>query len=309
MDTLDLVERVLKKFGDGMDIAELVARMSLTGELTSKATNLKKTVSVLIYRDIKLKGEASRFCIPTRGKFALRQVAAEPVAAPKPQSEPNDIGYFYILVNDSFSNTWVKILTSYKPIAPDGDEINDPSVPLPYAVFSAYKTRRFTSARTAFFGLLIEDEKKVAQEPHEGFFRVCATRAHQLMASVAESFGESDGIYVAALQSRKFELRNPHPPPADGSTEIYVGNLPYDMTDSGLVELFSPHGDVTEARVVVNRFNGKSKGFGFVRMKERSAAESACAALNGRTFGDRAIRVNIAKNVTKDPSAWSAGAE
>ena len=120
MDTLDLVERVLKKFGDGMDIAELVARMSLTGELTSKATNLKKTVSVLIYRDIKLKGEASRFCIPTRGKFALRQFAAEPVAAPKPQFEPNDIGYFYILVNDSFSNTWVKILTSYKPIAPDG---------------------------------------------------------------------------------------------------------------------------------------------------------------------------------------------
>ena len=60
---------------------------------------------------------------------------------------------------------------------------------------------------------------------------------------------------------------------------------------------------------MVNRFNGKSKGFGFVRMKERSAAESACAALNGRTFGDRAIRVNIAKNVTKDPSAWSAGAE
>ena len=229
MDTLDVVERVLKKFGDGMDIAELVARMSLTGELTSKATNLKKTVSVLIYRDIKLKGEASRFCIPTRGKFALRRVAEEPVAAPKPQSEPNDIGYFYILVNDSFSNAWVKILTSYKPIAPDGDEINDPSVPLPYVVFSAYKTRRFTS-------------------------------------------------------------------------EIYVGNLPYDMTDSGLVELFSPRGDVTEARVVVNRFNGKSKGFGFVRMKERSAAESACSALNGQTFGDRAIRVNIAKNVTKDPA-------
>ena len=57
MDTLDLVERVLKKFGDGMDIAELVARMSLTGELTSKATNLKKTVSVLIYHYIKIKGK------------------------------------------------------------------------------------------------------------------------------------------------------------------------------------------------------------------------------------------------------------
>lgn len=300
MSTLDCIEVILRKTGVAMSVAELLPLMRESGEWTCDNSKPENSIRTQINVDIARKGEKSRFCRPKRGRFALRTSASE--SAPTPVSQPakrpaDDLGFFYILVNASFAGKWVKVLTSYKPIAPDGDEINDPAVPLSYEVFSAYKTHRFSSVRTALFGLLIGEEKNVGVEPHDGFFRVCPTRAHQLMASVAESFGETQGIYVATAKPKEFELRKPHPPPADGSTEIYVGNLSYVTTEDELKDAFSKYGAVTSVRIVTNRFNGKSKGFGFVRMRERSDAERACSALCGQEIGGRKLKANIAKNV------------
>ena len=81
-----------------------------------------------------------------------------------------------------------------------------------------------------------------------------------------------------------------------GSVEIYVGNLSYDLTDEELKKLFAEYGEVSSARIVLNRFNGKSKGFGCVVMPNRSEAEKAIAAYSEKEFMGRKMRVNEAKN-------------
>ncbi len=74
--------------------------------------------------------------------------------------------------------------------------------------------------------------------------------------------------------------------------DIYVGNLAYKTTDDDLRALFEAHGEVTSARVVSDRISGQSKGFGFVEMPDREAAQKAIDAINGEDFQGRKLRVN-----------------
>ena len=98
-------------------------------------------------------------------------------------------------------------------------------------------------------------------------------------------------------EEKPFEKRKPHPAPADGSVEIYVGNLSYDMTEDQLREAFAAYGTVNSARLITNKFNGKSKGFGFVQMPNRAEAEKAVAALNEKEIMGRKMKCNEAKNL------------
>ena len=98
-------------------------------------------------------------------------------------------------------------------------------------------------------------------------------------------------------EEKPFEKRTPHPAPADGSVEIYVGNLSYDMTEAQLRKEFEAYGKVNSARLITNRFNGKSKGYGFVQMPVREEAEKAVAALNDKDIMGRKMRCNEAKNL------------
>ena len=92
---------------------------------------------------------------------------------------------------------------------------------------------------------------------------------------------------------RPVETRVPIPA---GSVEIYVGNLSYDLTEAQLRMEFEAFGKVDTARVVTNRFNGRSKGFGFVVMPNRPEAEAAITAMNDKEILGRKMRVNEAKN-------------
>ena len=98
-------------------------------------------------------------------------------------------------------------------------------------------------------------------------------------------------------EEKPFEKRKPHPAPADGSVEIYVGNLSYDMTEDQLRETFAAYGKVNSARLITNKYNGKSKGFGFVQMPVRAEAEKAVAALNDKDIMGRKMKCNEAKNL------------
>jgi RNA recognition motif-containing protein len=77
------------------------------------------------------------------------------------------------------------------------------------------------------------------------------------------------------------------------SKKLYVGNLSFDATDAELSELFSPHGQVQSAQIVMDRDTGRSRGFGFVEMSE--GADAAITALNGQEFKGRNLTVNEAK--------------
>jgi hypothetical protein len=85
-----------------------------------------------------------------------------------------------------------------------------------------------------------------------------------------------------------------------GSVEIYAGNLSYDLTEEGLRKEFEAFGTVASARVVVNHFNNRAKGFGFVVMPNRAEAEKAIAALNDKDVLGRKMRVNEARNTIKE---------
>jgi len=98
-------------------------------------------------------------------------------------------------------------------------------------------------------------------------------------------------------EDKPFEKRKPHPAPADGSIEIYVGNLSYDMTEDQLRKEFEAYGTVGSARLITNRYNGKSKGFGFVQMPNREEADKAVAALNDKDILGRKMKCNEAKNL------------
>lgn len=76
--------------------------------------------------------------------------------------------------------------------------------------------------------------------------------------------------------------------------KIYVGNLSYTVNDTSLRGLFEPYGSVESARVISDRDTGSSKGFGFVEMSDADA-KKAIAALNGREFEGRNLRVNEAR--------------
>jgi RNA recognition motif-containing protein len=76
------------------------------------------------------------------------------------------------------------------------------------------------------------------------------------------------------------------------SIRLYVGNLPYSVTDEQLATLFAPYGEVTLAQVVTEPGGGRSRGFGFVDMIDEAAAQTAIGNIGGTTLGDRILRVH-----------------
>ncbi|MCU7944608.1 MAG: RNA-binding protein [Candidatus Thiodiazotropha sp. (ex Cardiolucina cf. quadrata)] len=86
---------------------------------------------------------------------------------------------------------------------------------------------------------------------------------------------------------------------------IYVGNLPWSVKDDELRQLFTEFGDVSSANVIMDKFSGRSRGFGFVEMPDASAAENAIKALNEKEVGGRNLRVNEAKPREERPQRRS----
>ena len=77
--------------------------------------------------------------------------------------------------------------------------------------------------------------------------------------------------------------------------KIYVGGLPYSVTDGQLLTLFQAHGTVESANVVTDRYTDRSRGFGFVEMGTQEEAEKAIQALNGTELEGRTLTVNVSK--------------
>ena len=83
---------------------------------------------------------------------------------------------------------------------------------------------------------------------------------------------------------------------------IYVANLSFAVQDEDLREFFTPYGEVTSAKVIMDKVSGRSRGFGFVEMSDDEAARKAIAELDGATVEGRAIKVNEAKPKEDKPS-------
>ena len=84
------------------------------------------------------------------------------------------------------------------------------------------------------------------------------------------------------------------------SKKLFVGSLSFEITDSELEDLFKQYGEVLSARVIVDKYTSRSRGFGFVEMNSDSSAQSAIDGLNGTEVRGRAINVSIAKEKSDD---------
>lgn len=87
---------------------------------------------------------------------------------------------------------------------------------------------------------------------------------------------------------------------------IYIGNLPWKVTDDELRDLFAQYGEVQSASVVNDRETGRSRGFGFVEM-EPANADKAISELDGQDFGGRSLRVNEAQARRGGPGGPGGG--
>ncbi len=84
---------------------------------------------------------------------------------------------------------------------------------------------------------------------------------------------------------------------------IYVGQLPYSVTENELKELFSEFGEIESVNLIMDRFSGRPKGFGFIDMPNNSEADTAIKALNKSMFNGREIKVNQVQKQKKDKRA------
>lgn len=76
---------------------------------------------------------------------------------------------------------------------------------------------------------------------------------------------------------------------------IYIGNLPFNMGEEDLREIFEEYGEVSSAKIVMDKLTGRSKGFGFVEMDDDSSANKAIEELNNAEVSGRNIKVNESK--------------
>lgn len=90
---------------------------------------------------------------------------------------------------------------------------------------------------------------------------------------------------------------------------IYVGNLPYDVTEEELQQEFQAYGEVASVSIISDKFSGRPKGFGFVEMGSQSEGEVAIEGLNGKVLKERTIVVNEARPRPDNRSGGSYGGD
>ena len=88
---------------------------------------------------------------------------------------------------------------------------------------------------------------------------------------------------------------------------IYVGNLPYDLSEDEIKTMFTEFGEVATVTLIMDRESGRPKGFGFVEMADQAQGEAAVAALNGKEIKGRTIRVDKAEPRTERPRGGDRG--
>ena len=88
---------------------------------------------------------------------------------------------------------------------------------------------------------------------------------------------------------------------------IYIGNLPYDVTEEELKQEFLAYGEVASVSIMTDKFSGRPKGFAFVEMDSKTEGEAAIEGLNGKTLKERTIVVNEARPRTENRGGGSYG--
>ncbi|XP_071702093.1 28 kDa ribonucleoprotein, chloroplastic-like [Rutidosis leptorrhynchoides] len=168
---------------------------------------------------------------------------------------------------------------------------------LPYDVDSEQLAQLFQQAGVVEISEVIYN-RETDQSRGFGFVTMSTVEEAEKAVEMLNRY-ELGGRYLtvnkAAPRGSRPERTERAPQMTGPSYRIYVGNLPWDVDDVRLEQLFSEHGKVVNARVVYDRESGRSRGFGFVTMSTESELNDAIENLDGQSMGGRAIRVNVAE--------------
>jgi cold-inducible RNA-binding protein len=91
------------------------------------------------------------------------------------------------------------------------------------------------------------------------------------------------------------------------STKLFVGNLSFNATENQLQDMFAAHGNVLEVDMIMDKFTGRPRGFAFVTMETKEAADAATQALNGKSYEGRPLTVNEARAREDRPRSGGGG--
>ncbi|CAK7328177.1 unnamed protein product [Dovyalis caffra] len=164
---------------------------------------------------------------------------------------------------------------------------------LPYDVDSEDLAQLFNQAGTVEVAEVIYNRET---DQSRGFGFVTMSTVDEAEQAV-EKFHRYD-LNGRSLTVNKAAPRGSRPEKSrveESAYRIYVGNLPWQVDDARLEQVFSEHGKVVNARVVCDRDTGRSRGFGFVTMSSETELHDAIAALDGQSLDGRAIAVNVAQ--------------
>lgn len=100
--------------------------------------------------------------------------------------------------------------------------------------------------------------------------------------------------------TKKTKSKSPAKSSSKNGVELYVGNLSYDIDDNKLKEEFTAFGKVLSARVIKNKYNDRSRGYGFVEMANDSDADKAIDGTHGKEIMGRKLVVNVARSSSRD---------
>ena len=89
--------------------------------------------------------------------------------------------------------------------------------------------------------------------------------------------------------------------------KIYVGNLSSETTEEELRQEFEAFGEVTSVDIIIDKYSGRPRGFGFVEMASVSEGQAAITGLNGKTLKERELNVNVARPRSESRGGWSQG--
>jgi RNA recognition motif-containing protein len=89
--------------------------------------------------------------------------------------------------------------------------------------------------------------------------------------------------------------------------KLYVGSLPYSITEDELRDLFAPYGEIASVRIITDKFTGQSKGFGFVEMTNADDAQRAIEGVNGTQVSGRTLMVNEARPEQRRERSFGGG--
>nr|XP_043606909.1 28 kDa ribonucleoprotein, chloroplastic-like [Erigeron canadensis] len=168
---------------------------------------------------------------------------------------------------------------------------------LPYDVDSEQLAQLFQQAGVVEISEVIYN-RETDQSRGFGFVTMSTVEEAEKAVEMLHRY-ELGGRYLtvnkAAPKGSRPERAERTPQMSGPSYRVYVGNLPWDVDDIRLEQVFSEHGKVVNARVVYDRESGRSRGFGFVTMSTESELNDAIENLDGQSMGGRAIRVNVAE--------------